>query len=87
VAGFDTEGVGRAAMALGAGRARQEDAIDPAAGLVLAAKIGDHVAAGEPLGTLYTSDPALLDEGERRLREAVRLGSDRPAAPILFHEV
>ena len=36
VTAFDTEGVGRAAMALGAGRARQEDAVDPAAGLVLA---------------------------------------------------
>jgi pyrimidine-nucleoside phosphorylase len=68
---YDAEGVGRAAMALGAGRARLEDAVDPAAGLVLHAKVGDRVEAGASLATLHTSSEELLDAGEERFRNAV----------------
>jgi len=50
---IDTEGVGLAAMALGAGRARVEDRIDPAAGIVVHKKLGDRVERGEPLCTLH----------------------------------
>ena len=87
ISGFDAEGVGRAAMVLGAGRARKEDAIDAGAGLEIDVKIGDRVAPGDPLGTLYTSDAALLDESETRLRDAVHIGDEEPEAPPLFLEV
>jgi pyrimidine-nucleoside phosphorylase len=86
VAGFDAEGVGRAAMALGAGRVRKEDPIDPGAGLVLAVKTGDEVAEGDALATLYTNDSALLAEGEERLRAAVRIAQEPPDIPPLFVE-
>jgi pyrimidine-nucleoside phosphorylase len=75
LAHYDAEGVGRAAMALGAGRARIEDAVDPAAGLALHAKVGDRVDAGASLGTLYASSEALLDAGEARFRNAVGLSA------------
>jgi pyrimidine-nucleoside phosphorylase len=71
LAAFDAEGVGRAAMALGAGRAHIEDAVDPSAGLVLHAKVGDRVEAGRSLATLHSSSEALLDAGEERFRNAV----------------
>jgi pyrimidine-nucleoside phosphorylase len=87
VSGFDAEGVGRAAMAAGAGRARKDDAIDPAAGLVLAVKTGDRVEEGGPLGTVYSSDAALLDEAAARLRDAVLLGDEETEPPPLFLEV
>lgn len=72
IAGFATEEVGRAAMALGAGRARADEAIDHGAGIVLHAKRGDAVTAGEPLATLHAASEALLDEGEARLAAAIR---------------
>lgn len=87
IAGFDAEGVGRAAMALGAGRARQEDPIDAGAGLEIAVRIADCVQAGDPLATLYTSDPALLDEAEQRLLAAITIAETEPVVPPLFHEV
>jgi pyrimidine-nucleoside phosphorylase len=70
---YDAEGVGRAAMALGAGRAHLADAVDPAAGLVLHAKVGDRVEAGASLATLHTSSEELLDAGAERFRNAVRM--------------
>jgi pyrimidine-nucleoside phosphorylase len=46
-------GIGLAAMRLGAGRARKEDAVDHAVGVVVRAKAGDRVEAGRPLATLH----------------------------------
>ena len=86
IAGFDAEGVGRAAMATGAGRARKEDDIDPGAGLELEVKVGQRVEAGDTLATLYASDAALLDEAEVRLRNAVRIGTEAVEPPPLFLE-
>jgi pyrimidine-nucleoside phosphorylase len=72
-AGFDAEGVGRAAMALGAGRAKADDAIDHGAGVLLHAKRGDAVRAGDSLATLYAANDRLLDAGEERLSAAISL--------------
>jgi pyrimidine-nucleoside phosphorylase len=71
VAHFDAAAVGRAAMAMGAGRASLDDVIDPAAGLVLAAKVGERVADGDTLATLHAATEALLDAGEERFRNAI----------------
>jgi pyrimidine-nucleoside phosphorylase len=87
VSGFDSEGVGRAAMELGAGRMHKEDAIDSAAGLVLAVKTGDRVEAGDTLATLHTSSEALLDAAAARLAESVQLSAEPVGIPALFVEV
>ncbi|MRS11485.1 MAG: thymidine phosphorylase [Actinobacteria bacterium] len=86
VSGFDAEGVGRAAMELGAGRARKEDPIDPGAGLELGVKTGDRVDEGSPLATLFTNDPSRLDEAERRLLDAIHVGDEEIEPPPLFLE-
>jgi pyrimidine-nucleoside phosphorylase len=87
VAAYDAEGVGKAAMAMGAGRARKEDAVDPAAGLVLHAKVGDRIDKGAPLATLHAATDELLSAGESRFMAAVRLvDAPVPALP-LFHDL
>jgi thymidine phosphorylase len=50
-------------------------------------KTGDRVEADTPIATMYTSDAALLDDAEARLRAAVRIGDEPCTAPPLFHEV
>jgi pyrimidine-nucleoside phosphorylase/thymidine phosphorylase len=72
---LDAEAVGLAAMALGAGRARVEDRVDPAVGVVVLKKLGDRVERGEPLCLVHRNpggeaQPAV----ERRLRQAYRIG-------------
>jgi len=86
VAHFDAAAVGRAAMAMGAGRASLLDAVDPAAGLVLAAKVGDRVEDGAPLATLYAASEALLDAGEERFRNAIVMSEHKVGARDLVLE-
>jgi pyrimidine-nucleoside phosphorylase len=47
------EQIGTAGVLLGGGRARKEDSVDPAVGIMVHKKVGDRVSAGEPLCTVY----------------------------------
>jgi len=87
VAGFDAEGVGRAAMLLGAGRAQKDDIIDLGAGLQLAVRVGDAVGPGSLLCTMYAATEELLDAGEERFRASVRVSDSQVPAPPLLHEL
>ena len=88
VSHMDTERVGLAACELGAGRERIEDAIDPAAGIVLAAKTGDRVEVGDLLATLYASSVERLGRGEELLRSAYSFAPEQPAeVPHFFARV
>jgi pyrimidine-nucleoside phosphorylase len=79
VRAIDTEAVGLAAVALGAGRARIEDRVDPAVGLVVHKKLGDAVERGEPLCTVHEGDRS---EGRGLVTaRLVRAWSIGPAAP------
>lgn len=72
--------IGRVAGLLGAGRQRKDDAIDPAAGLLLRAKVGDYVAQGDPLVELHTHSQATAETLCDVLLAAYRF-SDQPPAP------
>ena len=61
---LDAMAVGMAAWRLGAGRARQGDAVQSGAGVEWHARPGDEVTQGEPLLTLHTDEP---DRFERAL--------------------
>jgi pyrimidine-nucleoside phosphorylase len=77
--------VGTAAMILGAGRATKESNIDLAVGLVLRKKIGDYVAKGESLVTIY-SNFENVNEVKSKLYENIRLSSKKVAPPVLIYE-
>jgi pyrimidine-nucleoside phosphorylase len=53
-----SRGIADAAMRLGAGRARKEDAVDHAVGIVVHRKRGDRVEAGDVLATVHSRGPA-----------------------------
>lgn len=85
LAAVDAEAIGLASGALGAGRMRKGDAIDPSVGLVLRLKIGDRVAAGEEIGEVHarTSDDAA--EATRRVLGALTLVDGEVQPPPLVH--
>jgi thymidine phosphorylase len=73
---------------LGAGRARKEDAVDHAAGLLLRKRPGDAVREGEPLAELHAADAARLDDGEARLRSAVVIADAPPQRkPLILDRI
>ncbi|RMG10212.1 MAG: thymidine phosphorylase [Deltaproteobacteria bacterium] len=78
VAALDAERIGRTAMELGAGRARKEDPVDPAVGLVLKRKVGDAVAAGETLCVVHAPEQVDREAVAAAVREAYAV---REAAP------
>ncbi len=83
----DCEGYGVSALLLGAGRNTKADVIDPTAGIMLAAKTGDFVEAGQTIATLYTSDESRLVAAEARLLAATEIGADQPTARPLIVDV
>jgi thymidine phosphorylase len=80
VARFGALDVGRAALALGAGREKKGDELDPGAGVEVLVKAGDRIEEGEPVARLYGGRNA--ERAEALVREALEL-SDEPveAAP------
>lgn len=88
VVAVDTEGYGITSLLLGAGRNTMEDEIDYTAGIILRAKTGDYVRAGDPIATLYTCDESRFAAAERRLLDATTIGDEKPEdRPLIFARV
>jgi pyrimidine-nucleoside phosphorylase len=83
---IDAEAVGLAAMDLGAGRARSEDAIDPAVGLVLNTKVGAQVCGGQPLMEVHHRGGRGLAACLQRLSKAYVIVDERPNPQPLILE-
>jgi len=78
--------LGRAATLLGAGRARKEDRISPGAAILLHAKVGAPVSAGDPLCTVHYDDEARARAALPQVAGAFRLSPRAPAAAPLVLE-
>jgi pyrimidine-nucleoside phosphorylase len=78
---MDVRAIGRAAVALGAGRASLDAAIDPAVGFILSAKPGDAIATRQPIATIHARTAAAADRAADDLRSAMRIG-DGAASPL-----
>ncbi|WP_072807210.1 thymidine phosphorylase [Rhodococcoides yunnanense] len=88
VTALDAMGVGIAAWRLGAGRERQGEPVQAAAGVRLHAKPGDRVSEGQPLATLYTDTPAKFEYAAEAIADAWTLGTDAVAAsPIVLGRI
>ncbi|HEY8340628.1 MAG TPA: thymidine phosphorylase, partial [Egibacteraceae bacterium] len=76
--------VGEIAAALGAGRARKGDTVDPAVGVELRVEVGDELEPGAELAVVHARDDAAADEAAARLRDLVALGTaaERPATVL-----
>jgi len=84
---IDAEALGLAAVALGAGRARVEDRVDSAVGLVVHKRLGDPVGRGEPLCTVHEGDRSEpRARVAARVEAAFRIGAAGVAPPQLVVE-
>ena len=85
VARMDTAAIGRCAQALGAGRQKKTDVIDPAVGLVMDVRLGDEVKAGDSLATLYLNRRELANEAVVSMQRAITITEEKPELPPLIH--
>jgi thymidine phosphorylase len=63
------------------GRARKEDKVDHAAGIVIVAPVGARVRAGEPLAIVHARSEDLVQKVMRRLQNAWRLSAHEVKRP------
>ncbi|MFN8122201.1 MAG: thymidine phosphorylase [Thermoleophilia bacterium] len=85
---LDAMAVGVAAWRLGAGRARKEDPVSAAAGVVLHVAQGDPVRAGQVVAELHADDEAHLASGREAFASAAVIGDAAPApAPRVLERI
>ena len=76
-----------AAWRLGAGRARKEDPVSAAAGVVWTAGVGDEVTEGQPLLELHTDDPARIERALEALDGAIGVDTDDEPLPLIIDRI
>jgi thymidine phosphorylase len=88
VTGMHAEAIGHAAVALGAGRSKIDDVVDPGVGIEVLAPVGAEVAQGQPVLMLHHRQGRGLAEA-RRLAGHALVVADGPAAvpPLVVERV
>jgi pyrimidine-nucleoside phosphorylase len=84
---MDCKQVGWAVQRLGAGRAKPGDPVSAHAGIEMHAKLGDLITEGQPLVTLFSEDPTLLNEPEQMLHETLQITTTPASKQPLIREV
>ena len=88
ISSLQCEQIGTACVILGGGRERKEDSVDPAVGIVLHRKVGDRVAAGEPVATIYYNSGSRVARAQQLLEESCRISDSPPTEKRpLIHQV
>ncbi len=82
VAACDTRALGLVVLALGGGRQRAEDEIDPRVGLADVLPPGHAVHRGQPLLTVHAASDAAADAALARLAELVTIEAPAASQPV-----
>jgi len=83
----DAKLLGLASNALGAGRTRLDDVVDPGVGLYLEKKIGDRVREGEVLCRIHWNDKQRLHDAAPLVEEAFEIKARPAKGRPLIHAV
>ena len=88
LAAMDTRALGLAVVALGGGRRRASDAVDPRVGFDEVLALGSAVRAGEPIAIVHAASVDDADTAAAALRAALRIedGAARIAGPVVVDQ-
>jgi pyrimidine-nucleoside phosphorylase len=86
VSGIDALEIGSSSVALGAGRIRADQAVDPAVGIVICAKPGARVRPGSPLAQLHVRTAGQASQIRERVANALQIASEAPKPEPLVLE-
>jgi pyrimidine-nucleoside phosphorylase len=83
---IDALEVGLAGVALGAGRTRSDQAVEPAVGFVFERVVGDRVEAGDVIAWVHSDDQARASAAVARVGRATQIGTTEVSVPELIIE-
>ena len=84
VGAVDAEEIGNIVVALGGGRARKEEQIDWAVGVIVKTAVGRKIGKGEPLAEIHARTSEQADIAATRLQVAYRIQSETMREPPLI---
>ncbi len=87
VSAIDTEQIGYAALALGAGRLKSSDTLDLTSGIEIHRKLGEEVRKGEKLYTLFVRDASFapkIADASARVLSATTISLQKPKLAALI---
>lgn len=87
VSAYNTESIGIAVLAMGAGRLKATDEVDHTAGIEVHRRLGDEVRRGDRLFTLYSKAPpthALFEQAKITLLSATTISLQKTQPPALI---
>ena len=87
VTSMDAYAVGVAAWRLGAGRARQGEAVSAGAGVEIVATVGETVRAGQPLLRLHADDTSRFAVAREKLTDAVEIGNSFDKRHLIMERI
>lgn len=88
IIGLDALEIGLSSVALGAGRRRVDDVVDPSVGIVLEKKPGDAVERGDTLAVLHARDVRSAEAVLGRVQSAYTIGRRAPRSrPLVIDSV
>ena len=81
---IDTDNIGRASVATGAGRLTKTDKIDYSAGIIMKKRLGDTVKSGEVIATVYSSTTEKCEKASEIINQAVVIGEKPEKQPLIY---
>ena len=85
---IDTRAIGVAVVALGGGRMRAQDAIDPSVGFSRLAGIGDEISFRQPLALVHARDAASAEAAALAVSAAYEIGvAAPPRRPVIVERI
>lgn len=87
VSEIDNYEIGMAALELGAGRKVKEDKIDPTAGIVFYAKLGEEITKTKIAAEVYSSSRKRNEKAKERILSAIKLSKTKPPKQDLIKRI
>jgi thymidine phosphorylase len=87
VAAIDGEALGLAVVALGGGRQKEGDRIDPAVGLTDVRNLGERVAAGDVLAVVHARNDDAAQAACDAVKAAITIGAAPQVGPLILDRI
>ncbi len=82
-----TEEIGKAAMIIGAGRAKKEDEVDHAVGINIFRKVGEKIGKNEKIAEIYYNDDKNVQDSKNMILDAYVITPEKVEEPKAILEI